>query len=121
MPLQKLGLATSAALTTAGILLGSSTPILLPVLLAASVLAISWNGLAQTAGAEPADRERTGTALGFYNTVMGVGAVAAPPALAGFVGATSSWALGFVAVAACLLSAVVILAPLARKIRMMRC
>jgi cyanate permease len=79
------------------------------------VLAVSWNGLANIVAAELAAPGRSGTAIGFYSTVMGVSASIAPPAFAGIVTATSSWALGFVAVAACSVLAVIVLAPLARR------
>jgi cyanate permease len=88
---------------------------LLPALLATSILAASWNGLANTVAAEQGAPGRSGTAIGFYSTVMGVGASIAPPAFAGIVTITSSWATGFVAVAACSLLAVIVLAPLARR------
>jgi cyanate permease len=96
-------------------LIGAPDPVLLPALLATSILAASWNGLANTVAAELAAPGRSGTAIGFYSTVMGVGASIAPPALAAIVTATSSWALGFGAVAACPLLAVIVLAPLARR------
>jgi sugar phosphate permease len=114
-PLRKLGLATTLGLVVTSALIGAPDPVLLPVILATSILAASWNGLANTVAAELAAPGRSGTAIGFYSTVMGVGASIAPPAFAGIVTATSSWALGFVAVAACSLLAVVVLAPLAQR------
>ncbi len=116
-PLRKLGLATTLGLVVTSALIGAPDPVLLPVLLATSILAASWNGLANTVAAELAAPGRSGTAIGFYSTVMGVGASIAPPAFAGIVTITSSWALGFVAVAAGPLLAVVVLAPLARRER----
>lgn len=116
-PLRKLGLATTLGLVVTSVLIGAPDPVLLPALLATSILAASWNGLANTVAAELAAPGRSGTAIGFYSTVMGVGASIAPPAFAGVVTATSSWATGFVAVAAGPLLAVVVLAPLARRER----
>lgn len=113
-PLRKLGLATTLGLVLTSALVGAPDLALLPALLATAVLAASWNGLANTVAAELAAPGRSGTAIGFYSTVMGVGASVAPPALAGIVMITSSWASGFVAVAACSLLAVIVLAPLAR-------
>jgi sugar phosphate permease len=115
--LRKLGLATTLGLVATSALIGAPDPVLLPALLATSILAASWNGLANTVAAELAAPGRSGTAIGFYSTIMGVGASIAPPALAGVVTATSSWATGFVAVAAGPLLAVAVLAPLARRER----
>jgi sugar phosphate permease len=112
-PLRKLGLATTLGFIVTSALVGAPDPVLLPALLATSILAASWNGLANTVAAELAAPGRSGTAIGFYSTVMGAGASIAPPAFAGVVTATSSWANGFVAVAACSLLGVVVLAPLA--------
>jgi sugar phosphate permease len=114
-PLRKLGLATTLGLVVTSTLVGASDPALLPALLATAILTASWNGLANTVAAELAAPGRSGTAIGFYSTVMGVGASIAPPAFAGIVTITSSWALGFVAVAACSLLAVIVLAPLAHR------
>lgn len=114
-PLRKLGLATTLGLVITSALIGTPDPVLLPVLLATSILAASWNGLANTVAAELAAPGRSGMAIGFYSTVMGVGASIAPSAFAGIVVATSSWALGFLAVAACSLLAVIVLSPLARR------
>ncbi|MBX6763906.1 MAG: MFS transporter [Rubrobacteraceae bacterium] len=114
-PLRGLGLGMATGLAAAAALIDAPVWVLLPVLLAASVLAMSWNGLAFTAVAEFAGKERSGTALGLYNTVMGPGAIAAPPAFAALVTLTSSWAIGFLAVAACSFLAVFVLAPLAHE------
>lgn len=114
-PLCKLGLATTLGLVATSALIGAPSPVLLPVLLATSILAASWNGLASTIAAELATPGRSGTAIGFYSTVMGVGASIAPPAFAEIVTIASSWATGFVAISACSLLAVAVLAPLARQ------
>jgi sugar phosphate permease len=116
-PLRKIGLATALGLVVTSTLIGAPGPVLLPVLLATLILTASWNGLANTIAAELAAPGRSGTAIELYSTVMGVGASIAPPALAGVVTATSSWAAGFVAVAVAPILAVVVLAPLAHRER----
>ncbi|MDE3190587.1 MAG: hypothetical protein KGL94_07210, partial [Acidobacteriota bacterium] len=59
----------------------------------AGVLSMAWNGLAFAAAAEAAGATRTGAALGFQQTLLGVVVAAAPPAFA--VIAASSWRLAF--------------------------
>lgn len=113
--LRKLGLATTLGLVVTSALIEASDLVLLPAFLATSILAASWNGLANTVAAELAAPGRSGTAIGFYSTVMGMGASIAPPAFAGIVTITSSWTLGFIAVAACSLLGVAVLSPLARR------
>jgi hypothetical protein len=78
----------SAALTEAPLSL------LLPALVAAGALSLSWNGLSFTAAAELAGRARSGAALGFQQTALTVAAAATPPVFASLVD-SSSWALGF--------------------------
>jgi predicted MFS family arabinose efflux permease len=51
-PLRKLGLATTLGLVVTSALVGTPDPVLLPALLATSILAASWNGLANTVAAE---------------------------------------------------------------------
>ena len=116
-PLRKIGLATALGLVVISTIIGAPGPVLLPVLLATLILTASWNGLANTVAAELAVPGRSGTAIGLYSTVMGVGASIAPPALAGVVTTTSSWAAGFVAVASGPLLAILVLVPLARRER----
>jgi sugar phosphate permease len=111
--IRTLALAMTVGLVATGALVGGPVWALLPALLAASVLVVSWNGLAFTVVAELAGKERSGTALGLYNTTMGPGAMAAPPAFAALVALTSSWGIGFAAVAGCSLLAVFVLSPLA--------
>jgi MFS family permease len=61
---------------------------------AAGALAVGWNGLSFTATAELAGRERSGAALGFQQTALGLGCIVAPLAFAALVDATS-WTVGF--------------------------
>jgi hypothetical protein len=68
--------------------------VLLPALVAAGALSLSWNALSFTAAAELAGRARSGAALGFQQTALSVASTAAPPLFAAVV-AASSWGVGF--------------------------
>jgi nitrate/nitrite transporter NarK len=68
--------------------------VLLPALVAAGALSLSWNALSFTAAAELAGRSRSGAALGFQQTALSVASTAAPPLFAAVV-AASSWGVGF--------------------------
>ena len=59
---------------------------------------MAWNGLAYAAAAEAAGSARTGAALGFQQTLLGVVVAGAPPAIAAV--AEHSWRLAFVLAAA---------------------
>jgi hypothetical protein len=67
---------------------------LVPALIVAGVISLSWNGLAFTAAAETAGIARSGAALGFQQTVLGVLVTAGVPAFAWLVAATS-WRVAF--------------------------
>jgi MFS family permease len=49
-----------------------------PVFVVAGVLGLSWNGLSFTAAAETAGTSRSGAAIGFQQTVLGVGVAVVP-------------------------------------------
>jgi sugar phosphate permease len=97
-PLLVIGVAL--ALSTAGVAAATDAPLWLDValFLVAGVLSMSWNGLAYAAAAEMAGATRTGAALGFQQTLLGVVVAAAPPAVAAI--ATHSWRLAFLFAAA---------------------
>jgi hypothetical protein len=84
----------------------------------AGALSVGWNGLSFTATAELAGRRRSGAALGFQQTALGVGCFVAPLAFAGLVDATS-WPVGFGVLAVLPLGAFVTFGPLlgAERIR----
>ena len=84
-----------------------------PVVLIAGVLAISWNGLAFTAVGELAGPGKAGTALGFQNTAVAVGAALTPPLLGLTVEATA-WGVAFGLAGLAAAGAVALLVPLAR-------
>jgi sugar phosphate permease len=92
------GIAVALALTAA--LLAAPLAALVPALVVAGVLSQSWNGLSFATAAELAGRARSGAALGFQQTALGIAGATTPIALAQLVGA-SSWRVGFAALAAC--------------------
>jgi sugar phosphate permease len=93
-PLRLLGLLISAGTAAVALLVDAPLPVLVPILVAAGVLSLSWNGLSFTAAAETAGVARSGAALGFQQTVLGVAVSIATPAFAALVSATS-WRVAF--------------------------
>jgi MFS family permease len=85
--------------------------VLIASLVATGALAVGWNGLSFTATAELAGRERSGAALGFQQTALGIGSMLAPLGFAAVVGATS-WPVGFGVLAVLPLGAFATFGPL---------
>jgi sugar phosphate permease len=108
----RLSTALAIALTAAAILTQAPLALLLPVLLAAGVLGMSWNGLSFTAAAEVAGPRRSGAAIGFQQTALGVGGIVIPIGFAAVVSG-ASWRVGFLACGACALAGAAMLKPLA--------
>lgn len=94
VPLRRHGLTMAVALAAVAALSNAPLIILVPVLLVAGVMTMSWNGLSFTAAAEMAGRERAGTALGLQGTIMRVVSAAAGIAFGALVSATS-WPLAW--------------------------
>jgi MFS family permease len=69
-PVRRIGVATAAGVAATALLADAPLVVLVPVLLAAGIVAMSWNGLAFTATAEISGRDRAGTAIGLQQTVM---------------------------------------------------
>jgi len=82
----------------AALLLDAPLPLLVPVLIAAGVLSMSWNSLSFAAAVELAGHGRSGSAIGLQQTLLN-GPGAAYPGLFGALVATSSWRVGFAVVA----------------------
>jgi sugar phosphate permease len=97
-PLRLVGLAIFAALSLAVALLSVPLAFLLPALVVATALSMTWNGLSFTAAAEMAGAGRSGAAIGFQQTVLSAIGVAASPVFAVLVDAVS-WRTGFAAAA----------------------
>jgi MFS family permease len=93
-PLLRLSFALAVALSTSAALTEAPLALLLPALVLAGALGLSWNGLAFTATAELAGRARSGAALGFQQTALSIAAAATPPLFAALVEA-SSWGIAF--------------------------
>lgn len=93
-PLRQLATALAASLVLTAAVLEAPLGVLLPILVAAGALSLSWNGLAFTATAEAAGRARSGAALGFQQTALSVASTGAAPLFASVVDATS-WGVGF--------------------------
>ncbi len=98
MPLRGLGLALGAATALVAAVVDAPLGVLVPALAAAGVLGLAWNGLSFAAAAEASGLARSGAALGFQQTLLGVMVAAAPPAFAHLAGV--SWRLAFAVAAA---------------------
>jgi len=108
---RNLAPALALALAIAAVLVHGPLIVLLPVLVVAGILGMSWNGLSFTAAAEAAGPRRSGAAIGFQQTVLGVGGIAIPIAFAAVVSG-SSWRVAFLASAVCSFAGAALLRPL---------
>ena len=98
LPLRVIGIALAVATAAVAAFLDAPLAVLVPAFAVAGVLSMAWNGLAFAAAAEAAGAARTGAALGFQQTLLGVVVAGAPPAFAAV--AASSWRLAFALAAA---------------------
>lgn len=110
-PLRTLSLGLAGSMAAAALLTEASDAVLVAALLVAGALSVGWNGLSFTATAELAGRARSGAALGFQQTALGLGSMVAPLAFAGLVSATS-WPVGFGVLAVLPLGAFATFGPL---------
>jgi sugar phosphate permease len=92
-PLRVIGVALASATGAVAVLVDAPLAVLVPTFAVAGVLSMAWNGLAFAAAAEAAGAARTGAALGFQQTLLGLVVAGAPPAFAAV--AASSWRLAF--------------------------
>ncbi len=97
-PLRIIALAIAALVMLTAVLLTSPLVVLLPALVIAGVLAMSWNGLAFAAAVEIAGHRRSGAAIGLQQSVLN-GSGALYPGLFGALVGLTSWTWGFLAVA----------------------
>ena len=97
-PLRTIGVVLAVCTAAVAAATGAPLWLLVPLFVAAGVLSMSWNGLAYAAAAEAAGSARTGAALGFQQTLLGVVVAAAPPVVAAVAG--YSWRLAFLLAAA---------------------
>ena len=92
-PLRTIGVAIAVATAAAAAAVDAPLGVLIPLFVVAGVLSMSWNGLAYAAAAEAAGSARTGAALGFQQTLLGLVVAGAPPVVAAV--AAHSWQLAF--------------------------
>ncbi|HWH29647.1 MAG TPA: MFS transporter [Mycobacteriales bacterium] len=112
-PLRRIAATTCGLFVVVSVLAAAGTRVVVPLLVVAGIVAISWNGLAFTAVGELAGAGRTGAALGTQNTAVALSAAVTPPLLALVVSA-SSWAVGYAVAAAAAAAAVLVVGPLLR-------
>ena len=111
-PLRAVGVVLAAAVAAAALLMSAPNWALVPALVVAGALSMSWNGLSFTAAAELVGRARSGAALGIQQTALALGCLVAPIGFA-FVVDASSWQLAFGLFAVLPLIGWRVLAPLA--------
>jgi len=114
-PLRKIGIALALFTASVAAAVGAPLGLLVPLFVVAGVLSMSWNGLAYAAAAEAAGPARTGAALGFQQTLLGVVVAGAPPVVAAV--AAHSWRAAFFLAAAGPAVGVVILKRLRERSR----
>jgi sugar phosphate permease len=114
-PLRTIGVALAVATACVAVAVDAPLALVVPLFVVAGVLSMSWNGLAYAAAAEAAGAARTGAALGFQQTLLGVVVAGAPPVVA--VVAAHSWRLAFFLAAAGPAVGVVILQRLRERAR----
>jgi sugar phosphate permease len=115
-PLRLVGLAIFAGVALVAVLVQAPLTVLVPVLVVATALSMTWNGLSYTAAAELAGLARSGAAIGFQQTALAVVGFLAAPMFAGVVDETS-WRVGFAVCAAAPLAGWWVLGQLAPEDR----
>ena len=93
-PLRWIGLASAAGLLATALLAQSRISLVVTVIIVAGAISMAWNGLSLTVAAELAGRARSGAAIGFQQTTLGVIGVLVPVLFANLVEATS-WRTAF--------------------------
>ena len=93
-PLRWIGLASAAGLLATALLAQSRISLVVTVIVLAGAVSMAWNGLSLTLAAELAGRARSGAAIGFQQTTLGVIGVLVPVLFANVVEATS-WRTAF--------------------------
>jgi sugar phosphate permease len=98
-PLRLVGLAIFASLALTAALVAVPLEVLVPMLVVATALSMTWNGLSYTAAAELAGSTRSGAAIGVQQMVLSIVGFVAAPVFAALVD-ESSWRTGFAVFAA---------------------
>jgi len=112
--LRRIALRNAVLVALVAALAGAPGVLLYPVLAAACVSVMGWNGLAFTTAAELSGRVRAGTAMSLQNAIVSAGG-ALGPALFGVVVEATAWPLAFALAALAPALAFVVLAPLERE------
>jgi sugar phosphate permease len=89
VPLERVGLAMTATLAFATVLLDGPLALLIPAFVVAGALSMAWNGLAFAATAELFGRARSGAAIGVQQSTLSAVGVVVPIAFAAV--AAGSW------------------------------
>jgi len=113
-PLRWIALGIAASVGATAAVLSTSVWIVVPALVVAGTLALSWNGLSFTAAAETAGRARSGAAIGLQQSFLSAGAIVAPIGFATVVH-EASWRLAFLLAALSPLAGYALLSPLAER------
>jgi sugar phosphate permease len=92
-PIRSIGVALAVATAAVAAVVDAPLTVLVPALVVAGVVSLSWNGLAVAVAAESAAGGRVGAAIGFQQTLLGVVVAGVPPAFAAVAG--TSWRLAF--------------------------
>jgi sugar phosphate permease len=113
LPLRVIGIA--CGLATAVVAAATDAPLwlLVPSFVVAGTLSMSWNALGYAAAAEAVGSGKTGAALGFQQTILGVVVAGAPPVIAAV--AAQSWRAAYVLAAAGPLLGTALLLTLSRR------
>jgi sugar phosphate permease len=92
-PLRVLGLACGLATLVVAVATDAPLWLLVPAFVIAGTLSMAWNALGYAAAAEAVGSGKTGAALGFQQTILGIVVAGAPPAFAAV--AASSWRVAY--------------------------
>jgi sugar phosphate permease len=93
-PLRWIGLASAVGLLTTALVADGDLALVVLVVVVAGAISMAWNGLSLTAAAELAGRARSGAAIGFQQTTLGIIGVLVPVLFA-IVVETTSYQAGF--------------------------
>jgi sugar phosphate permease len=93
-PLRWIGLASAAGLLVTALVADGRLAVVVATIVVAGAISMAWNGLSLTAAAELAGRARSGAAIGFQQTTLGLVGVLVPITFAALV-ESLSWRSAF--------------------------
>jgi sugar phosphate permease len=93
-PLRWIGLVSAAGLLVTAAVADGQLGLVVATIVVAGAISMAWNGLSLTAAAELAGRARSGAAIGFQQTTLGLVGVAVPVLFSALVESTS-WRTAF--------------------------